>query len=267
MMKKLVSLALFVLCFSLAVFSQTSNIVKTDMPQGEIDRIVKKFTENESFFRQSLNSYSFNRNATMQSIGMGGQISGQFRRDSFLTFNPAGERIEKILFAPVSTLAEMTAADLENLGGLDPYAINPSEVGKYNFTLLGKERIDELDLFVFDVSPKVMPEVKKNMIRLFSGRIWVDDKDLLIVKSKGKAVPEGKERFPVIETWRENVDGKYWFPSYSAADDELVFENGQSMKIRIRVKYTNYSVGKSEVKILDDVPEEKPSPTPTPKKP
>lgn len=264
MMKKLLSLALIMLCFSFAAFSQTSNIVKVDMAQAEIDRIVKKFTENESFFRQSLNSYSFNRNATMQTIGMGGQISGQFRRDSFLTFNGAGERIEKILFAPVSTMTEIeiTVADIENLGGIDPFAIEPSQAAKYNFTLLGKERIDELDLLVFDVSPKLMPEVKKNMVRLFSGRIWVDDKDLLIVKSKGKAVPEGKERFPVIETWRENVDGKYWFPSYSAADDELVFDNGQSVKMRVRVKYKNYSVGKSEVKIIDDVPEVQPSPTP-----
>lgn len=267
-MKKLFSLILIVLCFSFAAFSQVSNIVKTDLPQAEIDRIVKKFTENESFFRQSLNSYSFKRNATMQTIGMGGQVSGQFKRDSFLTFNPAGERIEKILYAPVSTMTEIiiTVADIENLGGIDPFAIEPSQAGKYNFTLLGKERIDELDLFVFDVSPKVMPEVKKNMVRLFSGRIWVDDKDFLIVKSKGKAVPEGKERFPVIETWRENVDGKYWFPSYSAADDELVFETGQSVKIRVRVKYTNYSVGRSEVRIIDedDVPETKPSPTPKP---
>lgn len=268
-MKNLLSLTLIVLGTFTAAFSQTSNIVRTDLGQAEIDRIVKKLTENESFFRQSLNSYSFNRNATMQTIGMGGQISGQFRRDSFLTFNEAGERIEKILHAPVSTMTEIviTAADIENLGGLDPFAIEPAQAGKYNFVFIGKEKIDELDLLVFDVSPKVMPEVKKNMTRLFSGRIWVDDKDLFIVKSKGKAVPEGKERFPVIETWRENVDGKYWFPSYTEADEELVFENGRSVRLRVKVKYKNYSVGTSEVKIRDDVPEVKPSPSPTPEKP
>jgi len=272
MMKKLLSLALIVFCLSLATaFAQTSSIVKTEMSQAKIDRIVKKFTENESFFRQSLNSYSFNRNATMQTIGMGGQISGQYRRDSFLTFNEAGERIEKILYAPVSTMTEIviTIADIENLGGLNPFAIEPSEAAKYNFTFLGKEHIDELDLFVFEVSPKVMPEAKKNVVRLFSGRIWVDDRDLFIVKSKGKAVPEGKERFPTIETWRENVDGKYWFPSFSTADDELVFDSGQAVKMRVRVKYKNYSVGRSDVKIIDedDVPVEKPTPSPTPKKP
>ena len=133
---------------------------------------------------------------------------------------------------------------------------------------MGKEKIDELDLFVFDVAPKVIPKAEKDGLRLFSGRIWVDDRDLLIVKSKGKAVPEWKdERFPVIETWRENVDGKYWFPSFSSSDDELVFKNGQVVKIRVRVKYSDYRVGRSDVKIVgeEDVPT--PSPTPAPKKP
>ncbi|MCV4640155.1 hypothetical protein OFB62_33150, partial [Escherichia coli] len=78
---------------------------------------------------------------------------------------------------------------------------------------------DELDLFVFDVTPKVIPDPKKSTQRLFIGRIWVDDKDLMIVKSKGKAVPETKNnKFPVVETWRENVDGKYWFPSFATSD-------------------------------------------------
>ena len=71
-----------------------------------------------------------------------------------------------------------------------------------------------------------------------------------------------------METWRENVDGKYWFPSFSMSDDELVFDNGQVVKMRVRVKYTNYRVGRSEVKILDDEEdvkdETKPKPTPTP---
>ena len=267
MMKKLLFLALIVLCFSPgAAFAQTSNIVKTDLSQAEINRIVKKFTQNEALFRQALNIYAFNRNATMQTIGMGGQISGTYRRDSYLTFNEAGERFETILFAPVSTLTELviTVADIDNLGGINPFAIEPTVVDKYNFTYLGKEHIDELDLFVFEVAPKIMPDAKKGIAKFFSGRVWVDDQDLMIVKSKGKAVPEGKERFPVVETYRENIDGKYWFPSYSSSDDELVFEKGQAVKIKFRVKYSNYRVGRTDVKIIDeeDVPPEKPAPTP-----
>nr|MBA3351956.1 hypothetical protein [Blastocatellia bacterium] len=143
-----------------------------------------------------------------------------------------------------------------------------AHLDKYKFTFLGKEKIDELDLFVFDVAPKVMPKAEKDGLRLFSGRIWVDDKDLLIVKSKGKAVPEWKdERFATIETWRENIDGKYWFPSFSSSDDELVFRSGQAVKVKIRVKYTNYRVGRTDVKIISEEDVVEPTPTPSPKKP
>lgn len=269
---KFILFGLAVLCVSaFSALAQTSNIVKKDLSQAEIDRIVKAFTANEAQFREALPGYVFNRNATFQTIGMGGQISGTYRRDSFMALSPEGVRTEKILYAPISTLTELTItpADLDNLNGIDPFAINPALASQYNFTFLGTEKIDELNLYVFEVAPKVMPDWKKSKQKYFSGRIWVDDKDLTIVKSKGKAVPEGKERFPILETTRENIDGKYWFPAYTAGDDELVFDSGQAVKIKVRVKYTNYAVGKSTVIISDDEVEvkEEPQPAPTPKKP
>lgn len=272
MMKKLLSFTLVLVCLSVvSAFGQTkSNIVKTDLSQAEIDRIVKKFTQNESLFRQALNLYAFNRYATMQTVGLGGNITGTYRRDSFLTFNADGVRFEKILFAPVSTMTEIevSAADIENLGGIDPFAIEPKMVDQYSFTYLGKEKIDELNLHVFEVGPKVMPDPKKGEGKFFQGRVWVDDEDLMIVKSKGKAVPEGKERFAIMETFRENVDGKYWFPSFSTSDDELVFGNGNVVKMRIRVRYKDYKLGRSDVRILEeeDLPIEKPAPPAPPAK-
>ena len=273
---KFILFGLAIFCFStFGAFAQTSTIVKKDLSQAEIDRIVKKFTANEAEFRAALPNYVFNRSATVQTIGMGGQVTGTFRRDSFMSLTEDGKRFERINFAPVSTLTEITVTpeDLEDLGGVNPFALEPSVVSQYNFNYVGKEKIDELNLYVFDVSPKVMPDPKKTKLRLFTGRIWVDDQDLLIVKSKGKAVPETKNnKYPVVETWRENIDGKYWFPSYISSDDELVFDSGQSVKLKMRIKYNNYRVGRSEVRILDDdeeIKEEKPkpSPTPTPKKP
>lgn len=261
-----------ILCLSaLAAFGQTpSNIVKHDLSPAETDRIIRKFTQNESLFRQALNVYAFNRYASISTVGMGGQITGTYARDSYLTFSESGERFERILRAPVSTLTEIsvTAADIENLGGIDPFAIEPRVADQYKFTYLGKEKIDELNLFVFDVSPKVIPDWKKGIAKYFQGRIWVDDADLMIVKSRGKAVPEGKERFPIVETFRENVDGKYWFPSFSTSDDELVFENGQAVKMRLRVRYKDYRLGRTDVKIIseDDVVDETAKPTPPPSK-
>ncbi|MFM9905671.1 MAG: hypothetical protein ACKVQJ_13995 [Pyrinomonadaceae bacterium] len=267
---KNISVFILAACFAAAAFGQASSIVKKDLSPAEIDQIIKKATANEGDFRAALTNYVFTRSATLQTIGLGGQVTGTYRRDSFMTFNQDGSRFEKIQFFPVPTLTEisMTPEDLEDLGGVNPFALEPSAAAQYNFAYIGNEKIDELNLYVFDVTPKVIPDPKKSKLRLFTGRIWIDQDDFLIVKSKGKAVPETKQnKFPVVETWRENIDGKYWFPSFVSADDELVFNNGQVVKIRMRVKYTNYAVGRSEVRILDDVPDPKPTPSPTPKKP
>ena len=275
-MNKLQKILLFsvVLCGSLInVLAQSpSNIVRKDLSQAEIDRIVKNFTGKEAEFREALKNYVFNRSAVIQTVGMGGQITGEYRRDSFMTFTSEGSRFEKISFSPVSTLRDLTITpeDLDDMGGVNAFALEPSSINVYNFNYIGKEKIDELDLYVFDVSPKILPDPKKSNLRLFQGRIWVDDRDLQIVKSKGKGVPETKQnKFPIVETWRENIDGKYWFPAYAAAtgsDGELVFDGGV-IRMKLRIKYSNYREGKSDVKIIEDVPEEttKPKPTPTKK--
>jgi hypothetical protein len=269
-MRKLALLLLFTLVLvSLASAQEVSNIKKVPLGQPEIDKIIKKFTANEGLFREALAEYNFSRKAVVQTIGMGGQVTGEFRRDSEMIIPPKGQRFEKITFAPIPTLTEiqMTAEDLEDLGGVNPFALEPSAAGQYNFNYVGKEHIDELDLFVFDVTPKVIPDPKTG-VRLFTGRVWVDDRDLMIVKTKGKAVPEWKNnRFPVVESYRENIDGKYWFPTYVYADDELTFEKGYTVHLRMKVTYTNYKLAHSDVRILDDDETPAPKPTPTPKKP
>ncbi len=270
MMNRFFSASLLVLSFVFVGLGQNvDSVIKTDLSQAEIDRIVKKVTENEGDFRVALRSYAFRRFATINTIGMGGQISGTYRRDSFMTFNADGARFEKILFAPVATVhpGMVTPEDLEDLGGVNPFALEPSMASQYRFSYVGTEKIDELNLYVFDVTPKVMPDAGKTKQRYFTGRIWVDVDDLMIVKSRGKGIPETKNnKFPIVETTREQIDGKYWFPSDARADDELVFDNGSVLRLRMRIKYTDYAVGRSEVRILDDE-EPVPTPTPTPKKP
>jgi TonB family protein len=199
----------------------------------------------------------------MQELGMGGQVVGEYHRVSDFTFDDLGNRFEKIQFFPMPTFPGVTTEDLEDLGGVNPFALEAAKIDQYKFTYVGKERIDELDLYVFDVAPKVMP--KKTFPRYFAGRIWVDDRDLQIVKSKGKGIPETKDnKFPTVETYREQIDGKYWFPTYSYADDDLIFDNGQELRIRLRVKYTDFKVGRAKVTIteVDEAKIEKPqSPT------
>jgi hypothetical protein len=275
MMKNALVLLVFVLILSVVGFGQSSSqaagVVKKDLSQAEIDKIIKTFTKNEGLFRRALNEYAFDRSATVQTIGMGGQVSGVFRRDSYMTFNDAGERFEKINFAPISTLTEIgiSVADIENLGGIDPFAIEPKVADQYAFTYIGVEHIDDFDLYVFDVGPKTVPDAKKGVAKFFQGRIWVDVGDLMIIQTKGKAVPEGKERFPIVTTIRGSVDNKYYFPIYSSsngADGTLVFPSGQVVKTTFKVTYKNYRMGRSDVRILDDDEPVKPSPSLAPQK-
>src|SRR5436190_5979207 len=270
------AISLLVLCFAAGVFGQgsaaatstESKIIRNNLSQAEMDRIIKKVAANEGDFRAALTNYVFTRDAIVSSVGMGGNITGVYHRQSFMTFNQDGSRFEKILFFPVPSLSDFTVTpeDLEDLGGVNPFALEPSMAPQYNFSYVGMEKIDELDLYVFDVTPKVIPDPKKSKLRMFTGRVWVDKDELMIVKSKGKAVPETKQnKFPIVETYRENIDGKYWFPTYAYANDTLFFDKGDALHIKMKVKYTDYRVGRSEVKILDDVPDAKP--TPTPKKP
>lgn len=255
------------LLLAVAAFAQNAGITRKELPPAEIDRIITKVSMNESAFRTALTDYVFNRKASMSTVGMGGQITGTYRRDSFMTFNADGGRFEKILFSPISTLVDLTITpeDLEDLGGVTPFALEPYAIPQYKFSYLGVEKIDDLNLYVFDVTPKVIPDPKKSKQRLFTGRVWVDIDDLMIVKSIGKAVPETKQnKFPVVETTREQIDGKYWFPSDARSDDTLEFDSGQVVKLKLRVKYEDYKLGRSDVKIIDDPGDVKPTPTPTP---
>jgi len=229
----------------------------------DINRIIKAFSARETEFRQALNNYSFNRDAKVQQIGMGGQVMGEYHRVSSFVFDDRANRFEKITYFPAPTLTELqiTAEDIEDLGGIQPFALEAAKIDLYNFKFLGTQHIDELDTYVFDVEPKVIP--KKVSERFFQGRVWVDDRDLQIVKVRGKGVPEGKQRFPVFETYRQQIDGHYWFPVYTSADDTLLFPD-IAIRVRMLVRYTDFRRFSSTVKITEA---EGPVPEPSPKKP
>ena len=255
------------------VRAQGSGVEALALPPVEVERIIKSFTTKEREFRLALNQYSFKRDAVIQSLGMGSQITGEYHRVSFFTFDDQGTRYEKISYFPMPSFQQVTQEDLDDLGGIQPFALDPSKITQYDFKYIGKEKIDELNLYVFDVSPKVLPDPKKTKERFFSGRIWVEEQDLQIVKTKGKGLPETKNnKFPIVETYREQIDGRYWFPTYSYADDELLFDSGDTLHIRMKVRYSDFALARAKVKIIEiddpDAPktEAKP-PVSTPRKP
>ncbi|HEY0764769.1 MAG TPA: hypothetical protein VGD61_20495 [Pyrinomonadaceae bacterium] len=242
-------LSLLILCST--GYAQQQKVDATNEGSLDIPKIIRAFTAKETEFRRALSEYAFKRNATIQTVGLGGDITGEYHRVSQFVFTDQNERFEKITFFPAPTLTELvfTQEDLEDLGGVQPFALEASKIDLYDFKYVGKEQLDELQTYVFDVAPKVIP--KKVSERRFEGRIWVDQDDLQIVKVRGKAVPQGNQRFPLFETYREQIDGRYWFPTYTSADDELDFPKGQVVHIRMLVRYTDYKRFGSKVKVTE----------------
>src|SRR5713226_5362083 len=187
----------------------------------------------------------------VQTIDMDGRPDGEYRMTSDILFTPDGKRYEKVISAPPPTLEriQLSQQDMDDLEHVQPFVLTSQELPKYDVKYIGREQLDELSTYVFDVAPK---KIEKNQ-RYFQGRIWVDDKDLNIVKTDGKAVPDiikkGNENvFPRFETFRENIEGHYWFPTYTRSDDELRFSTG-AIHIRMTVRYANYKRFGATIKI------------------
>jgi hypothetical protein len=232
------------------------------------EEIISQFTKKESELREIWKEYAYTQESKLQVVGPADTISGEFFQVSEFVFNDAGTRIEKIIKAPPSTLDQagltMTAEDKNALINLQPFALAAEEMPNYFVSYVGKEKVDDLNTYVFDVIPKVMSN-KKELDRLrkqkiegkfFQGKIWVDDQDLMIVKTSGKTVPEFGQRFPKFETYRENIDERFWLPTYTFGDDVLEFDNFR-IRVRMVVRYKNYRRFSSDVKLLSDTEEVK----------
>lgn len=218
--------------------------------QPSIDEVIRRFTVAESENKVMRNNYAFTQDFSIMTLSDAGIITGRYQRVSDIVLDDRGNRIEKITYFPMSTLRDLSISreDMHDLANVQPFGLTPEDLPKYVVTYLGKEKIDELNTYVFDVKPKKLVKGE----RYLEGKIWVDDEDLQIVKVAGQAVPEDSQnQYPKFESYRENVDGKYWFPTYVYADDVLEFKNN-SVRMRMVVKFTNYKKFTTGIRIADD---------------
>ncbi len=245
----------------------TSGITK-DQPSIPVDEIIQKFAERETDFKTEWDNFTYVQDFTVQTLDNGGQPDGEYRMTTDITF-PNGKRNENVTYAPAPTLERVSLSqqDLDDLRNVQPFVLTTTDLPKYTINYVGREKIDELGTYVFDVGPKI---IEKNQ-RYFQGRIWVDDGDLEIVKTYGKAVPDirkgGDENvFPRFETYRENIEGNYWFPTYTHADDVLHFRSGD-VRIRMIVRYSDYMRFRVSIKLLNTEPPPSATPPPPNQKP
>jgi hypothetical protein len=232
--------------------------IDTSAPSIPPDEIVKQFAAKETQFRHALDNYTYQRDVRIQTINDDGKVDGEYRQVVQITFDSQGRKSEHVTFAPQNTLEriQMSPADVSDIEQRLPFVLTTEDVGQYNLTYVGRQKVDEVDCYIFDVAPKVMEKGK----RYIKGRIWVDQKDLQIVITSAKNVPDDMRKghedlSPPFTTYREQVDGKYWFPVYTKADAELHFSGGsgymsQDVHIRQIVRYTDYKQFRSNIKVL-----------------
>ena len=241
---------------------QSSSNISTEPPSVPVDQIIQHFAEREAEFKRERDNYTYTQTFIVQTIDASGQPDGEYRMTSDIVFSPTGKRYDKVTYAPPSTLQRVSLSeqDFADLQNVQPFVLTSSELPKYEIDYVGRQKVDELTTYVFEVKPK---KIEKNQ-RYFQGRIWVDDKDLEIVKTYGKAVPDIQNRneenfFPRFETYRENIEGHYWFPTYTHADDVLHFSSGD-IRIRMTVRYKDYKRFRVTSRILlpGEIDEKKP---------
>jgi len=240
------ALTLVVACSSVSAF-QTK---PSQTVQPGIGEVIRRFAEAETQNRIARNNYTFTQDFDVRTIGEAGSVTGRFHRVSEIVFDDRSKRFEKITFFPPSTLTtlQITTEDMQDLAGVQPFALAAEDLAKYQIDYVGKEKVDELNTYVFDVKPKTMVKGE----RYFQGRIWVDDEDLQIVKAKGQAVPEvGEQKFPRFESYRENIDGRFWFPTYIYVDDVLEFKRGP-VHLKVVVRFTNYRKFGGRIRVADE---------------
>src|ERR1700682_3295819 len=220
----------------------SASSISNQPPALPVDQIIQRFAAREAEFKKERDNYTYTQTFVIQTIDADGMADGEYQMRSDILFTPDGKRYEKVTYAPASTLQriQMSQQDLDDLEHVQPFVLTSEELTKYDIKYVGREAVDQLNTYVFDVGPK---KLEKNQ-RYFQGRIWVDDADLEIVKTDGKAVPDIKKHgqenvFPRFETFCENIEGYYWFPTYTRADDVLQFSNG-GVHIRMTVRCANY---------------------------
>jgi hypothetical protein len=235
-----------------------------------VEQIIRSFAQHESEFKTARDNYTYTQEVLVEDLAPN---RGEYRLNSDIVFTPQGRRYEEVTFAPQPSLQDFTLSpeDMKDLENIQPFVLTTQDWPKYDVQLSGREKLDELNTYVFCVGPK---KIEKDQ-RYFQGTIWVDDHDFAVVKTDGKAVPDilkgdNQNLFPRFVTYRENIEGTFWFPTYTRADDILHFRQGD-VHMRMTVRYKNYkrfgsTIQLGQSKEIPATPSNSPQTQPAPNK-
>ena len=208
-------------------------------------QIIAAFTKKEDLYRSQRPLYSYHRSVRIQEFGPDGSPGGEFKATYEAVRNSSGQLYEKALAAPESSLqyVQFEPEETHFFTSIPAFPLTSDQLSRYDVQFLGTEKVDEIDCYIFQVHPKSLDRQRP----AFDGVIWVDQKYLEVVKTYGKWITDlgplhpANLPFRIFETYRENVEGKYWFPSYSRADDVYKLKD-REINVRVTIKWTDFKL-------------------------
>ena len=226
------------------------------------EQVVAKFAAREAEFAAARENYTFRQSVKVDILNEARKVDGEYQQVTDITFNRQGKREEHVVFAPPNSLDSsatpvmMSPTDFDEIEHRLPFILTTADLPQYDVTYIGRQKVDELDTYVFQAGPK---RIEKNH-HYFQGKVWVDQQDFQIVLVNGTTVPQDTRRGhedlqPPFTTYYEQIDGKYWFPTYTKAEGNLHFAAqdgalGQDVHMRSIVKYTDYKQFRATSRIL-----------------
>jgi hypothetical protein len=235
--------------FGIAFILAFGFCVKADEPPPDLARRV---AEREGISEAERSRYTYKQWLTVEEFDRRGHKGGIYQERREIIFLENNERVEQMIGKPTSTLKlmRMTEEDFRDLRDIQPLLFTRERLSFYETKPKGEETVDGVDCWVLQVRPR---QILDGM-RMFEGILWIDKRDLSVIRSEGRAVPQirssrpGKENlFAHFTTVREKV-GDFWFPVLTFADDTLDFNTGP-MRIKFTIRYREYKRFGAESKI------------------
>jgi hypothetical protein len=254
-------LATALFCAASAVRAQESHVPLTPAPGRTVHRtgtspdpsapppippeeIIKRFAEKEDEFLATRPQYGYRKTIRVEEFGPDGKQSGQLVLVLDVFRAPSGQVVSKVVERPPSTLryVSLETEDVKDLDKIPAFPMTTSQLVKYDLKYMGTEQVDEIDCYIFKVTPKGLDRAHA----YFDGIVWADTQDMEIVRTYGKWVNELGEVHPatampftMFETYRENVAGKYWFPNYERSEAVMHLKDSD-VPMRLVIKWTDF---------------------------
>jgi len=235
------------ICFILASLVYPAILLADDPPAD----LIRRVTQRETDTAQAQSNYMYRQSVTLDELNKNGARVGGYHEVRDIIFSPKAERSEQMVGKPLDTLAnlKLTEEDFRDLREVQPFLLTKDLAFMYESHYRGEETMDGVDCYVVQIRPRQILQGQ----RLFDGMLWVAKTDYSIIRSEVQAVPQiqttkSENLFPHFTTLRKKVDGDFWFPLTTYADDTLYFKTGPQ-RMRLVIRYSDYKKFGADSKI------------------